>query len=195
MTDAILQTVDARHPDLDAMPHATTVASLYYLTEGRNVWHSQKQRTYFPSSFSNSLQFLKDKSERLRKQGSEFYIERHPTLLLTCGKSVLGITPSVAHTNAEYSYAQFEIAQNKNISPLRLIVSQFSRMFLVFDFSGLQSVESGYQPMVLISSSSGSRYLLNWIERANPPDFASFRKFCDAIRAPKPEITPHSDVR
>jgi hypothetical protein len=62
--------------------HAARLGAVYFLTNGRNAWHSTWINRYGPRSISGRLSTVRQWAEQRRVQGSVFYIERMPALVL-----------------------------------------------------------------------------------------------------------------
>ena len=53
---------------------------VYYVTSGRNAWHSTWVKRYSPGCMHVSIDTAKEQSERMRKQGSVFVIREQPAV-------------------------------------------------------------------------------------------------------------------
>jgi hypothetical protein len=72
--------------------HAARLAEVYLLTNSRNAWHSTPISQYFQGAISGSEAVAKARAERLRTQGSGFFVERIPALVLQSdGLTLIGV--------------------------------------------------------------------------------------------------------
>lgn len=66
--------------------------AVYFVTEGRNAWHSKWVMKYTKNSIHSTLSSAKSFCERNRKSGSVFYIKRLPCLVLVGSENVVIVT-------------------------------------------------------------------------------------------------------
>jgi hypothetical protein len=86
-------------PDLTAGPpaavfnstafHAARLATVHFLTDGRNAWHSTWVNRYFPGAITGRDATARQQAERQRLQGSVFVITPTPALVLQSDKLTL----------------------------------------------------------------------------------------------------------
>ena len=62
--------------------HTARLVELYFLGNTRNAWHSTRINQYWPGAISGREATAQDRGEGMRTQGSKFYIERIPGLVL-----------------------------------------------------------------------------------------------------------------
>ena len=81
---------------------------IYYCYRGRNAYWSIWAKHYFPGSMHSSLASAQTFAESQRAQGSVFYIEQLPSLLLSTGQICALITQintsDTPHPLKDYSY-------------------------------------------------------------------------------------------
>ncbi len=58
------------------------IRKIYYVSSGRNAWHSTWVKQYNPGCMHSTLQSAKNYAEKLRTNGSVFYIQELPALVL-----------------------------------------------------------------------------------------------------------------
>lgn len=88
---------------------------LYYLYSGRNAWHSTWVTLYTEGCMHSELESAKHAAERLRTQGSVFYIAELPALVYRSAKGTLAVTQINSDSPlADYSAEaiQQEVASN-----------------------------------------------------------------------------------
>ena len=93
-----------------------TIDKIYYVTRGRNAWHSFWAKTYFDGCFQSSFQTATDIAESLRTQGSKFYVTELPTLTVACK----GMAISVLEINTTNPLATFSATPVRGASLARL---------------------------------------------------------------------------
>jgi len=86
-------------------------AKIYYWYYGRNAWHTTWIQRYLPNSMYNNLQSTKTYIESIRKQGSVFYINEMPSLVLKSKNFSLVVT----QINTTCPLQDYSIKKNINI--------------------------------------------------------------------------------
>lgn len=77
-------------PELrDVRFHVARMAGVYYPTNGRNAWHSTWVHQYRDGAVSGRLMGAKSRAEGQRTQGSTFYINRIPAVVLQADEVTL----------------------------------------------------------------------------------------------------------
>jgi hypothetical protein len=71
---------------------AVDACILYYLYQGRNAWHSTWVTQYSYGCMHTTLESAKESAERLRTQGSVFYIRQLPALAFRSAQGALIVT-------------------------------------------------------------------------------------------------------
>ncbi len=92
-------------PDLSKAKVGTVAPCLiYYVTTGRNAWHSTWVQQYSNGCMHTSLQSAKDYAEKRRTQGTVFTIKEQPALQVRTAKGQLFATQiNTSRPLAEYS--------------------------------------------------------------------------------------------
>lgn len=80
-------------------PTEVHLGSVWYLNYARNAWNYSLAQRYYPDSFSFNLQGLKDFCEWERVQGSKFYIEPLPVLVVRTSSLPFCLTIMNSHRN------------------------------------------------------------------------------------------------
>lgn len=182
-------------PELgSATVNAVRGGKLYFVHDGRNAWWSTWVQRYEVNCMHISLERAKQYAERQRVQGSVFYVNEIPALLVQGGSLVLAVT-QINCSNALSGYSadavtevlppgfeKLENARNNYLeqgSPMigtYLSFAPESRFWCERPVSQhivrvvCRSTLEAFQPLVLPlkshkSHSSGPRYLLGWTER------------------------------
>jgi hypothetical protein len=90
--------------DLPAEPvREISAGVVYFVSEGRNAWHSTWVKNYSRGSIHSSLTSAKAHAEEKRVQGSVFYIEQLPALIFRSATALLVVT-EINNTNPLSGY-------------------------------------------------------------------------------------------
>lgn len=82
-----------RFPQLkDETVKRKAIRKLYFAHDGRNAWWTTQVQRYLDGCMHSSLESAKNYAEGLRVQGSVFYINELPALLLESDSIVLAVT-------------------------------------------------------------------------------------------------------
>ena len=90
---------------LEGVPiESVSVDKTYYVSCGRNTWHTTWARTYSQNScFQPTFERAVSVAESFRKQGSKFYVSELPMLTVSCAEMAI----SVVEINAKNPFSTF----------------------------------------------------------------------------------------
>ena len=123
---------------------ADTITSglLYFLSRGRNAWHSTWINNYWNGCMHAELISAKSAAERQRKQGSVFYIYEQPALLI---RNCFGVI-AIVEINSERPLARYPSKEmHKYISA--------SRYFDTYDIKYLMTNDTLVNAFTIINNS------------------------------------------
>ena len=91
------------------------ICVLYYVYEGRNAWHSTWVNKYSNGCMHESLNSAKNHCEKLRKQGSVFYISQLPCIVFRSLQKALIVTEINSENPLSYYKQNLYSDLQKNI--------------------------------------------------------------------------------
>ncbi|HDM8054647.1 hypothetical protein [Vibrio harveyi] len=100
----IKQFVKNANPRKDGELDAVKQANIYYVSEGRNAWHSTYTRRFTTQCMHPTLESAQEYCESVRTQGTKFHIDVLPALVFYTSHRTLLVT----EINTETPLARFD---------------------------------------------------------------------------------------
>lgn len=178
------------NPDDDFLasftPREKAIGRLFYLSEGRNAWHSTWTNTYYPNRLSPDLEYCKAGAESMRTQGSVFRIDCVPTLILKGVDGYLGICPINEMGPESYRKLSTTVLRENGSLMLSGLPWPGRNWLLICKLELDRRFLATFQPFRIRSYSNGSGYRLGW-RSITPPSYVEFLKFTSTLRLSIPK--------
>ena len=178
----------------DALPNECYIAQAYYLGYGRNAWRSTWSNIYMSGSVSFDLRDLKRSAEKQRTQGSVFWIESIPVLVLQYPKGGFGIVPINDRSKYEYDLRLVAMAGLRPWEFWTALPTRSANWLLVFNLPTARPKAESYTSLIFKAKSGGTKHSLCW-HQLNGRGYTQFLHFADAITsllAPSPPVNSNT---
>lgn len=177
--------IEVKSEELRYIIKSVKAVKIYYVWTGRNAWWSVWSTRYSKGCMHLSLKSAKDYCEKLRTQGTVFYIDQLPSIAFIATKRTL----FVSEINTEKFFERLKTQKLKdliNIIPvstmtlhqISLIFNSYSLLWsenypkdnsCILSFAnfsdGFEEIQQNEELISYGSSSSGPNFYLKWTER------------------------------